>query len=112
MRLPTIALALSMLCSTSCTKPAPRIAIATPDPAKLAACPARFPAAPVLSPLAPFALPDGRLVVLLDTVIDRETETAHYIVQARGAWHECQSAVTYVGDWTLRTRTGGPPGGR
>lgn len=112
MRLPTIALALSMLCSTSCTKQAPRLAVATPDPARLAPCPAAFPAAPALSPLAPFALSDGRLVVLLDTVIDRETATAHYIVQGRGAWHECRSAVAYVTDWSTRVSDGGPPDGR
>lgn len=112
MRLPTMALALSMLCSTSCTKPAPRIAAVTPDPAQLAPCPARFPVAPALSPLAPFALPDGRLVVLLDTVIARETVTARYVLQGRGAWQECRSAVAYVGAWSARVRDGGPADGR
>ncbi|WP_034157909.1 hypothetical protein [Sphingomonas sp. ERG5] len=59
-------------------------------------------------PLAPFTLPDGRVVMLLDTVITRETATAHYIVAARGAWHECRSAVTYVEDWSARLRADTP----
>lgn len=112
MRLRTMVLALSMFCSPSCTRQAPRLAAVTPDAARLAPCPDRFPAAPALSPLAPFALPDGRLVVLLDTVIARETMVARYIVQARGAWHECRSAVEYVGDWSVLVRDGGPPDGR
>jgi hypothetical protein len=74
----------------------------TPDRAALDACPSAFPAAPTLERLAPFTLPDGRTVVLLDTVIARETVTAHYIVEGRGAWHECRSAVVYVEDWTAR----------
>jgi len=74
----------------------------TPDTAPLAACPAVFPVPPALDPLAPFVLPDGRKVVLLDTVLKRETRTAHFIVEGRGAWHECRSAVVYVEDWSAR----------
>lgn len=103
MRLLTMALALSTLCLTSCAdKPPVRAIPVAPDQAQLDACPATFPAAPSLAPLAPFALPDGRTVVLLDTVIARETATAHYIVAGRGAWHECRSAVAYVTDWSAR----------
>lgn len=98
-QLATIA-ALSTLCLTSCARPDARPAIVTPDPAMLTACPVVFPAAPVLTPLQSFALPDGRKAVLLDTVIARETATAHYIIEGRGAWHECRSAVAYVEDWT------------
>jgi hypothetical protein len=72
----------------------------TPDPGRLAACPETFPAAPVLAPLLPFALPDGRMAVLLDTVIDRDGMTARYVIAGRGAWHECRSAVDYVQDWS------------
>jgi hypothetical protein len=112
MRLPIMALALSTLCLTSCARPAPRAIPVTLDPAPFALCPVAFPAAPTLSPLMPFALPDGRVVVLLDTVIARETVTARYIIQGRGAWHECQSAVAYALDWSVRVRTGEVPDGR
>jgi hypothetical protein len=78
----------------------------TPDPARLADCPATFPIAPELVPLAPFLLPDGRRAVLLDTAIERDTKTAHYIIAGRGAWHACQSAVAYVQDWSARMGTG------
>lgn len=100
MRLLALALALSTLCSTGCAERPVRSAPLTPDPAALATCPAVFPAAPILMPLAPFALPDGRMAVLLDTVLDREVATAHYIIAGRGAWQECRSAVTYVLDWS------------
>ncbi|WEK00613.1 MAG: hypothetical protein P0Y59_02660 [Candidatus Sphingomonas phytovorans] len=109
MRLPTIALALSTLCSTSCADREPVRAIpVVPDRARLDPCPKAFPSAPSLAPLAAFTLPDGRAVVLLDTVIARETATVHYIVQARGAWHECRSAVAYVQDWGARVSGGLP----
>lgn len=94
-----LAIALSTLCLTSCAD-TPRIAALTPDPARLAACPTGFPAAPALMPLLPFALPDGRVVVLHDTVIARETATAIYIIAGRGAWHACASAVRYVDEWS------------
>ena len=99
MRLHALALALSTLCLTSCGNP-PRALPVTPDPARLAACPVEYPAPPKLAPLVPFDLPDGRVVVLLDTVIERETLTAHYVIEGRGAWHECRSAVSFVADWS------------
>jgi hypothetical protein len=102
-----IALALSTLCLTSCGDEHPgRIVPLTPDPVKLAACPATWPAPPTLKPLSPFKLADGREVVLLDTVIDRETTTAHYIIEGRGAWHECSSAVRYSEDWSASVKAG------
>lgn len=97
-----LALALSTLCLTSCgDRPHPgRVVPLTPDPAKLAACPRDFPAAPALAPLSSVKMPDGREVVLLDTVIDRETAVATYIIKGRGAWYACKSAVGYVEDWS------------
>lgn len=108
MRLPTMALALSTLCLTSCgNRLAPvRVAPIAADPAKLHDCPERFPIPPQLVPLAPFTLPDGRAVVLLDTVIERERGTARFILAGRGAWQLCRSAVTYAQDWAARMGAG------
>ena len=92
------ALALSTLCLTSCAE-APRLAVLTPDPARYAGCPAAFPEPPELPALAPFTLPDGRAAVLLDTVSDRETLTAHYILAGKSAGYDCRSPVTYTQDW-------------
>lgn len=102
-RLP-MALALSTLCLTSCAKQPVRIVPLTPDAAPLAACPTAFPVPPSLPPLQPFTLGDGRVVVLLDTVIARDSVVATFIIQSRGAWHACRSAVTYVLDWSARLR--------
>jgi hypothetical protein len=90
-----------MCCLTSCGDPPRGIPIA-PDltRAKADLCPDTFPAAPALTPLTPFVLPDGRTVVLLDTVIDRETATAHYIINGRQAWYDCHSPVAYFRDWS------------
>lgn len=107
MRLPITALALSTLCLASCAKsPEPRFVPVTPDPAQLEPCPVTFPVAPVLVPLAPILLPDGRRVVLLDTVLERDKATARYLIAGVGAWHECRSAVTYVQDWASRMGAG------
>ena len=92
--------ALLMLCSTSCATIPARVETAKPDPAKLDSCPAALSVPPALPPLAPFVLPDGRRVVLIDTVIDRETMTAGFIIETRGAWHACRSSVVYVQEWT------------
>jgi hypothetical protein len=101
MRLLTIALALSTSYLSGCTRPeVPRAIAVTPDPAKLTDCPTTFPAAPTLPPLASFALPDGRVVVLLSTIIARETKTVDFILLGRASWHACQSSVAYVQDWT------------
>ncbi len=103
MRLPVIALVLSTSSLAGCAKPdAPRIAVVTPDPAKLATCPATFPAAPSIAPLASFTLPDGRAVVLLSTVIAREKVAVDYILLGRASWHACRSSVAYVQDWSKR----------
>ena len=97
---------LSMLCLAGCETPRPKLAIATPDPAKLAPCPQTFPIAPALSPLQPFTLPDGRQVVLYSTVKDRDLVTAHYIIEGRGAWHDCASPVAYTLDWIQTIKHG------
>lgn len=103
MRLPMMVLALSMFCLISCAEP-PRSLPVTLDPARLAACPAAYPAPPKLAPLTPFDLPDGRVVVLLSTVIERDTLTAHYVIEGRGAWHECRSAVQFTQDWSTEVQ--------
>ena len=101
MRLLAIAILPLIASSVSCARPeVPRAIAVTPDPAKLTDCPVTFPAAPTLPPLASFALPDGRVVVLLSTIIARETATVDYILLGRGAWHACRSSVSYVQDWT------------
>ncbi len=103
MRLLRMAILPLIACSPGCAKPdAPRIAVVTPDPAKLATCPATFPAAPSIAPLASFTLPDGRAVVLLSTVIAREKVTVDYILLGRASWHACRSSVAYVQDWSKR----------
>jgi hypothetical protein len=106
MRLRMMALALSTLCLISCAdRPGRGIPIA-PDPARLASCPTEYPAPPKLAPMVPFDLPDGRVVVLLGTVIEREQVTARYIIEGRGAWHECRSAVAFVQDSIGRQERG------
>jgi hypothetical protein len=102
MRLLPMVLALSTLCSTSCTKPDVRVAAIGNDPAKLATCPTTLEPAPHLTALAPFLLTDGRSAVLLDTVIARETATAHYIIAVHGGWALCRSVVDYVIDRDAR----------
>lgn len=105
MRPLAIALALSTLFTTSCAnKPPARALVLTPDPARLGACPRLFPIPPTLTPIQSFKLPDGREVVLFDTVLDRETATARYIIKARGVWHDCMSAAVYVEDWSHSAR--------
>jgi hypothetical protein len=94
-----MAILLSTSCIAGCGKEPPRIAVLTPDPAKLATCPATFPAAPSIDPLSSFMLPDGRAVVLLSTVIAREKVTVDYILLGRSSWHACRSSVAYVQDW-------------
>lgn len=68
--------------------------------AQVAACPRSFPIPPTMTPIQSFKLPDGREVVLFDTVLDRETATARYIIKSRGVWHDCMSAAAYVEDWS------------
>ena len=89
-----------MLCSTGCGKTAARAIVLTPDPAKLATCPRTYPAPPQLPPLKQFTLPDGREVVLLDVVLDRDRLVAGYVIAGRGAWQACKSPVQYVEYWT------------
>lgn len=105
---PAIALAPLMLCLTSCgDEPHPgRVVPLTPDAAKLAACPRDWPAAPALAPLSSFKLPDGREVVLLDTVLERDRTVATYIIKGRGAWYACKSAVAYTEDWAAGVKAG------
>lgn len=95
-----LAAALSTLCLTSCGDDPTRGIVITPDAARLEDCPASFPPAPSLAPLSVITLSDGREVVLLDVVIDRETQTARYILRGRGAWFSCRTAVKYVQDWS------------
>ncbi len=101
MRLP-MALALSTLCLTSCAKPDVRAVAVTPDPAPLASCPRVFPAPPRLKPLEGIVLPDGRVAVLMERIIEREQATAKFIVEGRGAWHACMSSVVWFEDWSLK----------
>lgn len=76
-----------------------RAIVLTPDPVRLAECPRTYPKPAALPALQPVTLPDGRAVVLLSTVIEREGVTAHFIIDGRGAWQRCASAVTYAEDW-------------
>lgn len=101
MKRSALAPVLLMLLSTSCgEKPHPAaLKPLTPDLARYDRCPASFPAAPALPALSSFKLPDGREVVLLDTVFARETVTARYLLQGREAWHQCESPVRYTEDW-------------
>lgn len=99
---------LSTLCLTACGKPPARANVLTPDPAKLAACPRTYPAPPRLPPLKPFTLPDGREVVLLDTVLERDGLVASYVIAGRGAWQACESPVQYVEDWSARVQRPAP----
>lgn len=97
-----MALALSTLCLTSCAEQPGRTVTVTPDPAPLDACPRVFPAPPKLAPMERIVLPDGRIAVLMERIIEREKATAKFIVEGRGAWHACMSAVVWVEDWSVK----------
>lgn len=104
MKLSVLALAPLMLCLTNCndrTPPPAVLKVVTPDKvlAKYDGCPKVFPLAPNLPPLSAFKLPDGREVVLLDTVYSRDLVVAKYILQGRDAWHKCETPVRYTEDW-------------
>lgn len=42
--------------------------------------------------------------MLLDTVLERDTLVAEYVIAGRGAWNACKSPVEYVEDWTARVQ--------
>ena len=108
-----IVAALWMLSLPSCSRP--ELAIATPDPAKLAACPSDDPKLARLAPWvvvtltaeavgtddagATVTLPKGTELVLYQTAIDREAVTVTFIAQLRDTAHRCRSVKVYVEDW-------------
>lgn len=124
MRRIVTALALSTLClATGCGEQGVRVAPLTPDPAKLTGCQRSFPAFPRLPELAVFTLAKptevtladgtgrtlaaGTELVAFDTVLDRDEQTALFIVgPARGAWSSCASPVIYVEDWSALVQRG------
>ena len=89
-----------MSCLAGCGDDPTRAVVLTPDPARYAACPAAFPPAPALPALSTFKLPDGREVVLLDVILQRETVAAKYVLAGREAWFRCRQVMGYVSDWT------------
>lgn len=113
MKRTAIVAALWMLSLPSCSRP--ELDIATPDPAKLAACPNLDPKLGTLKPLvvvkltadavgtddagAQVTLPKGTELVLYQTAIDREDVTVAFIAQLRDTAHRCRSVKVYVEDW-------------
>lgn len=106
---------LTISAAASCATPA-RVTVATPDPAKLDACPVAERAFPVLPALramtleadapvrlagaaAPVMLKAGTELVLLDVVLDRDEATAVFVAHERGDKARCVSALLYVKDW-------------
>lgn len=109
-----IVAALWMLSLPSCSRP--ELAIVTPDPAKLAACPDADPKLGALTPWvvvtlsadaigtddagAQVTLPKGTELVLYQTAIDREAVTVTFIARLRDTTRRCRSVRVYVQDWS------------
>ncbi len=114
MKRAAIAAALWMLWLPSCSRP--ELAVATPDPAKLAACPADDPKLGALTPWVVVTLtadavgtddagrvvtlPRGTELVLYQTAIDRERVTVTFIARLRDGLHRCRSVKVYVEEWS------------
>ena len=78
----------------------PRIEPLTPDLAKLKPCREYLVFVPALVPLDPVTLPDGREVVLLSRVLDRDKQTADWVIAEREGRLICKVAADYVADWS------------
>ena len=95
---------LPLLSMTACgDPPPPRIEVALPDRAQFRACLADELKVPDnLPPYEAFTLPDGRQVVLLDRVRQRDKIQATFLVQTVKGREACRAAVVYVDQWTAR----------
>ena len=92
---------LPLLSMTACgDNPPPRAEIALPDRAQFRACLADEVKVPDLLPYEAFKLPDGRQVVLLDRVRQRDKTQATFLVQTRNGRELCRAAVVYADRWT------------
>ena len=55
-----------------------------------------------LPPYEAFVLPDGRQVVLLDRVRQRDKIQATFLVETLKGREVCRAAVSYADQWTAR----------
>lgn len=100
-RCTNLAVILPLLSMTACgEKPNPRAEIALPDRAQFRACLADEVKVPNLLPYEAFKLPDGRQVVLLDRVRQRDKTQATFLVQTLNGRELCRAAVVYADRWT------------
>ena len=89
-----MAAAVSMLLGAGCSTERPRSAAL--DPAVTATCPRSVDSPGALPQLAPFTLEDGRVVVPVDQVRERERMALAAALIFKGAWLECRSVVIYA----------------
>lgn len=100
-RCTSLAVILPLLSMTACgEKPNPRVEIALPDRTQFRACLADEVKVPDLLPYEAFKLPDGRQVVLLDRVRQRDKVQATFLVETLNGRALCRAAVVYADQWT------------
>ena len=88
--------ALSMLFGAACST---RSDIATMDQARLNECPRSVEGPGELPEQEMFQLDDGRWVVPIENVNEREGMATQAALIFRGAYVQCRSVVIYVEDW-------------
>lgn len=94
---------LSALLLTACGSkplPPPRAALAVPDRSQFQACLDLAPTVPILPPYEAVTLPDGRVVVLLERVRERDTIAARFIVAEREGRLICRASTAYADTWS------------
>lgn len=99
--LAAILLALPLIGCGDKQAPPPRLALALPDRAQFERCLSVAPAVPTLPPYEALTLPDGRVVVLLDRVRERDAITARFLVQEREGRLLCRASTNYADQWTV-----------
>lgn len=89
---------LPLLFITACAgTPPPRVEIVTPDRERFKPCLTATVTVPDnLPPYEAFTLPDGRRVVLLDRVRERDGIQARFLVQVDNRGAVCRAAVVYA----------------
>ena len=101
---------LSTLLLTACgDTPPPGAAIATPDRNQFKRCLEFETVVPDLPSYAAFDLPDGRKVVLLDRVRERDAVTARFVVQEREGRKLCQASTRFADTWAASIESARKP---
>lgn len=95
--IPVATLCLPLL--TGCGRELPRVEITTPDRAQFQRCLGLNIAVPDLPPYEAFKLPDGRSVVLLARVRERDAIAARFLVLERDGRIICQASTRYADRW-------------